>query len=265
MLWEIRHRRNIFRFFINQERIRLTTAYQRFLSFRFFFQTKNVRRFGLSQTSTVAHQFHSLWIRRNPHSWIFDAFCTCWKSFIDEILTVQSNGHESVKDWFNNDIVLIRSKRHWKTDRICVERQMRDFRFIFVLVLIQRVWSLLQFLKLTLRLDEDRISSETWREKPSWEEWTNFKSIHFSCSIEFDRIMHRIDLSDENKFEKRFPLSIVAILAVVQMISTFAIIATEIGHNLLHVKSTNLFVGFWTSVPFTILWISMFSVGEISF
>jgi hypothetical protein len=66
----------------------------------------------------------------------------------------------------------------------------------------------------------------------------------------------------EQRFIDKFPLSIVATLAVVQMLLTFAIVALEIGHNILHIKLTNLFVGFWTSIPFTILWISMFAVGK---
>ena len=66
----------------------------------------------------------------------------------------------------------------------------------------------------------------------------------------------------EQRFNKRFPLSIVAILAVAQMLTSFAIVALEIGHNLLHMQLTNLFAGFWTAIPFTILWISMFAVGK---
>jgi hypothetical protein len=66
----------------------------------------------------------------------------------------------------------------------------------------------------------------------------------------------------EQRFNEKFPLSIVATLAVVQMLVTFAIFALEIGHDILHMKLTNLFVGFWTTIPFTILWISMFAVGK---
>jgi hypothetical protein len=65
----------------------------------------------------------------------------------------------------------------------------------------------------------------------------------------------------EQRFNDKFPLSIVAILAVIQMLTTFAIFALEIGHNIIHLRLTNLFVGFWASVPFTILWVSMFAVG----
>ncbi len=68
----------------------------------------------------------------------------------------------------------------------------------------------------------------------------------------------------EQRFNEKFPLSIVATLAVVQMLVTFAIFALEIGHDILHMKLTNLFVGFWTTIPFTILWISMFAVGKNS-
>ena len=66
----------------------------------------------------------------------------------------------------------------------------------------------------------------------------------------------------EQYFNDKFPLPLVATLAVAQMLTTFAIFALEIGHNILHIKLTNLFVGFWTVIPFTILWISMFAVGK---
>jgi uncharacterized membrane protein YobD (UPF0266 family) len=69
----------------------------------------------------------------------------------------------------------------------------------------------------------------------------------------------------EQRFHDKFPLSVVATLAVVQMFTTFAIFSLEIGHNILHIKLTNLFVGFWTGVPFTVLWISMFGVGRDRF
>ncbi|CAF1360163.1 unnamed protein product [Rotaria sordida] len=64
----------------------------------------------------------------------------------------------------------------------------------------------------------------------------------------------------EQRFNDKFPLSIIATLAVIQMLTTFAIFILEIGHNILHIKLTNLFIGFWTAIPFTILWISMFAV-----
>jgi len=66
----------------------------------------------------------------------------------------------------------------------------------------------------------------------------------------------------EQRFNEKFPLSIVATLAVTQMLITFTIFALEIAHDILHMKLTNLFVGFWTAIPFTILWISMFAVGK---
>lgn len=66
----------------------------------------------------------------------------------------------------------------------------------------------------------------------------------------------------EYRFNDKFPLTIVTILAIIQMLTTFAVFALEVGHNLLHIKLTNLFVGFWVSIPFTILWISMFAVGK---
>ncbi|CAF1229008.1 unnamed protein product [Adineta steineri] len=64
----------------------------------------------------------------------------------------------------------------------------------------------------------------------------------------------------EQRFNDKFPLSIVATLAVLQMLTTFAIFSLEVGHNMLHIKLTNLFAGFWTAIPFTVLWISMFAV-----
>lgn len=69
-------------------------------------------------------------------------------------------------------------------------------------------------------------------------------------------------LTKEQRFNDKFPLSIVATLAVVQMLLTFTIFALEIAHDILHMKLTNLFVGFWTTIPFTVLWISMFAVGK---
>ncbi len=77
---------------------------------------------------------------------------------------------------------------------------------------------------------------------------------------------HRSTISSmkEQRFNEKFPLSIVATLAVAQMLITSAIFALEIGHNVLHMKLTNLFVGFWVTIPFTVLWISMFAVGKIS-
>lgn len=74
-----------------------------------------------------------------------------------------------------------------------------------------------------------------------------------------------IDHKKEQRFYEKFPLSLIATLAVLQMLITFTIFALEIGHNLLHMKFTNLFVGFWVTIPFTILWISMFAVGENAF
>ena len=70
-----------------------------------------------------------------------------------------------------------------------------------------------------------------------------------------------VQFTEEEHFNKKFPLAIVATLAVGQMLLTFTIFALEIGHNILHMKLTNLFVGFWVTIPFTVLWISMFAVG----
>jgi hypothetical protein len=66
----------------------------------------------------------------------------------------------------------------------------------------------------------------------------------------------------EQLFNDRFPLSVVAVLAIIQMLTTFGIIAFEFGHIIISLRLTNLFAGFWTSVPFTILWISMFATGK---
>ena len=65
----------------------------------------------------------------------------------------------------------------------------------------------------------------------------------------------------QQRFNDKFPTALVALLAILQMLTTFAIIALEVGHNVINFRLTNLFVGFWTAVPFTILWISMFAVG----
>ncbi|CAF1000285.1 unnamed protein product [Adineta steineri] len=66
-------------------------------------------------------------------------------------------------------------------------------------------------------------------------------------------------LTRDQQFNALFPLSVVAILAIIQMLTTFSIIGLEIGHIILSVKLTNLFAGFWLSLSFTILWISMFA------
>jgi hypothetical protein len=68
--------------------------------------------------------------------------------------------------------------------------------------------------------------------------------------------------TQEQHFNDRFPLSIVAVLAIFQMLTTLAIIALEIGHIVINIRLTNLFVGLWASVPFTILWLSMFATGK---
>ncbi|CAF0943837.1 unnamed protein product [Adineta ricciae] len=69
----------------------------------------------------------------------------------------------------------------------------------------------------------------------------------------------RLDHTGYKRFEQRFPLPVVATLATIQMLTTFAIFSLEVAHNALHIKLTNLFVGFWTTIPFTILWISMYA------
>ena len=66
----------------------------------------------------------------------------------------------------------------------------------------------------------------------------------------------------EQRFNDRFPSAFAAILAIIQMLTTFAIIAFEIGHIVIDIRLTNLFVGFWASVPFTLLWVSMFAAGK---
>jgi hypothetical protein len=69
-------------------------------------------------------------------------------------------------------------------------------------------------------------------------------------------------LTQEQRFNDGFPVAIVAVLAIIQMLATFGIIAFEFGHILINIRLTNLFVGFWASLPFTILWISMFATGK---
>jgi len=69
-------------------------------------------------------------------------------------------------------------------------------------------------------------------------------------------------LTREQRFNDKFPLGIVAVLAIIQMITTFGIFALEIGHIIINIQLTNLFAGIWTSIPFTILWISMFATGK---
>ncbi len=66
----------------------------------------------------------------------------------------------------------------------------------------------------------------------------------------------------EQIFNDKFPIPVIAIVAIIQMLTTFGIIALEIGHIVIDIKLTNLFAGIWTSLPFTILWISMFATGK---
>lgn len=69
----------------------------------------------------------------------------------------------------------------------------------------------------------------------------------------------------EQLFNEKFPLSTVGILAIVQLLTTTAILALEIVRVIINVRLTNLFAGIWTAIPFTILWISMFATGELFF
>ena len=71
--------------------------------------------------------------------------------------------------------------------------------------------------------------------------------------------MHR----REQLFNEKFPLSIVGVLAVVQLLTTAAIVTLEILRIIINIRLTNLFAGIWTAIPFTILWISMFATGRV--
>lgn len=71
--------------------------------------------------------------------------------------------------------------------------------------------------------------------------------------------MHR----REQLFNEKFPLSIVGVLAIVQLLTTAAIVTLEILRIIINIRLTNLFAGFWTAIPFTILWISMFATGRV--
>lgn len=67
----------------------------------------------------------------------------------------------------------------------------------------------------------------------------------------------------EQVFNDNFPLSIVGVLAIIQFLTTAAIVVLEILRVIINIRLTNLFAGFWTAVPFTILWISMFAAGRV--
>lgn len=66
----------------------------------------------------------------------------------------------------------------------------------------------------------------------------------------------------EQLFNENFPLSMVGSLAIVQLLTTAAIVVLEIVRVIVNIRVTNLFAGIWTAIPFTILWISMFATGE---
>jgi len=53
-----------------------------------------------------------------------------------------------------------------------------------------------------------------------------------------------------------------AVIAIIQMLLTFIIISLEVWSALINTKYSFFFIGFITSVFFTITWISTFTLGK---
>jgi hypothetical protein len=64
------------------------------------------------------------------------------------------------------------------------------------------------------------------------------------------------------QWQRFWPTPFVAVIAIIQMLLTFAITALEIWSVLINRKYSFFFIGFITSVFFTITWISTFTVGK---
>lgn len=76
-------------------------------------------------------------------------------------------------------------------------------------------------------------------------------------SIYFDpKIVRR------QQWEQIWPTSILAIIAIIQMLLAFIIIGSETWNMILNAKYTFLFVGYNAAFFFTITWISTFTAGK---
>lgn len=76
-------------------------------------------------------------------------------------------------------------------------------------------------------------------------------------SIYFDpKIVRR------QQWKQIWPTSVLAIIAVIQMLLTFIIIGSETWNMILNMKYTFLFVGYNAAFFFTITWVSTFTVGK---
>jgi amino acid permease len=64
------------------------------------------------------------------------------------------------------------------------------------------------------------------------------------------------------QWQKFLPIPFVAIIAIIQMLLTFIIIGLEVWSVLINRKYSFFFIGFITSIFFTITWISTFILGK---
>jgi hypothetical protein len=66
------------------------------------------------------------------------------------------------------------------------------------------------------------------------------------------------------RWQRFWPTPFVAIIAIIQMLLTFAIVGLELWSMIINRKYSFFFIGFITSIFFTITWISTFTVGKCS-
>ena len=66
------------------------------------------------------------------------------------------------------------------------------------------------------------------------------------------------------RWGQTWPTSVVAIIAVGQMLLTFLIIGFETWSMILNIKYSFLFVGYEAGFFYTLTWISTFTVGKYS-
>lgn len=66
------------------------------------------------------------------------------------------------------------------------------------------------------------------------------------------------------RWEQIWPRTLLAFIAIGQMLLTFMIVGFETWSMVLNIKYSFLFIGYETAFFFTITWISTFTVGKYS-
>lgn len=66
----------------------------------------------------------------------------------------------------------------------------------------------------------------------------------------------------EQRWRSIWPAGLIALLAVIQMISTFIIVGLEVTSMIFDTYHSMIFAGYYCSLFFTITWISMFTVSK---